>query len=430
MRVVMLAAGAAGMICGSCLRDNRVALTLRRMGRDVLLLPLYTPLRTDEENADDARVQFGGIRVYLSEKSTFFRMVPDALTRWLDSPALLRGVGRFAARTKPAGVGALTVSILKGEAGHQRAEIDALCARLRELKPAVVVLPNLMFVGLTERLRYELGAAIVCTLSGEDLFLDGLPEPHRGEAREWIGRWARSPDAFIATSQYYAGHCARHFGLPVDRIQVVPLGVHLETGAARAPIPDCPFRIAYIARIAPEKGLHNLIQALITLRREGRVCRVDAAGWMGPTERPYLLHLAETVRAAGFADSFSYHGEVSREKKVTLISSAHVLSVPTDYHEAKGLPVLEALALGTPVVQPRHGAFPEIIDATAGVLYDPAVAEALPRELARMMDDPLRRAQLGEAGMAAVRDRFSDENMAAASWAVFESVAAMRKAAP
>lgn len=59
MKVVYLAAGAAGMICGSCLRDNRLAATLRAQGRDVSLWPLYTPIRTDEVDVSCRRVHWG-----------------------------------------------------------------------------------------------------------------------------------------------------------------------------------------------------------------------------------------------------------------------------------------------------------------------------------------------------------------------------------
>ncbi|MBU0616407.1 MAG: glycosyltransferase family 1 protein, partial [Planctomycetes bacterium] len=69
MRVVHLAAGAGGMYCGSCMHDNRLAATLIGQGRDVVLIPLYTPLRTDETDVSERRVYYGGINAYLQQSS-------------------------------------------------------------------------------------------------------------------------------------------------------------------------------------------------------------------------------------------------------------------------------------------------------------------------------------------------------------------------
>ena len=63
MRVTYVTAGAAGMICGSCLRDNTLAHELRTLQCDVTLVPVYTPIRTDVENASEDDLLFGGVSV-------------------------------------------------------------------------------------------------------------------------------------------------------------------------------------------------------------------------------------------------------------------------------------------------------------------------------------------------------------------------------
>ncbi len=423
MRVIVLAAGAASMICGSCLRDNRLAATLRGQGRDVRLLPLYTPIHTDEQDVSEPTVLFGGVRVYLRQKSAIFRMLPSFLTHWLDSPAILRSVGRLAAQTRPQDVGELTVSVLQADLGRQKAEFHKLLAALYPLAPDVVVLPNLMFLGIAHRIRLELGCDVVCTLSGEDLFLDELPSPHREHAFQLIAKCARDADGFLATSKYYAQHCSEHFGLPGDRIFSIPLGVRLDDALERAEPAGLPFRMVFVGRIAREKGLHNLATALIHLRNEGRDCRLDCAGWLGAANRPYLLEVEAQIRKTGHANAFTYRGEVDRARKIELLASAHVFSIPTDYREAKGLPVLEANALGVPVVQPRHGSFPELVERTGGgLLYDPGDAHGLKNALARLMDDSTLRQSLGAAGAVGVRTHFTDEVMAAETWKALEQV--------
>ncbi|HMC11090.1 MAG TPA: glycosyltransferase family 1 protein, partial [Pirellulaceae bacterium] len=86
MKIAYLTAGAAGMICGSCMHDNTLARALIAAGHDVQLIPLYTPIRTDEEDVSSDRIFYGGINMYLQQKSSVFRWLPKWLDRWLDQP--------------------------------------------------------------------------------------------------------------------------------------------------------------------------------------------------------------------------------------------------------------------------------------------------------------------------------------------------------
>jgi glycosyltransferase involved in cell wall biosynthesis len=410
------------------MRDNRLAATLHAAGRDVVLMPLYTPLRTDERDVSRSPIYYGGINVFLQQRSALLRRLPRWLTAWLDSPAILRRAMRFSGSTGAAELGAMTVSVLRGEQGAQRKELEHLIDGLRLLKPDLINLPFLMFVGLARPLKDAFAVPVVCTLSGEDIFLDELPEPHRGEARRLIREGAEHVDGLIAVSRYYAQHATRHFDLPADRVHVVPLGVQVEDFAGEAQPPASPFTIGYLARICPAKGLMNLCEALVELRRMGRDCRIRAAGYLGATDRWYLGSVRAYLRDHSAAEAFDYGGEVDRAGKIELLRSSHVFSVPTAYREAKGVFVIEALAAGVPVVQPRHGSFPELIETTGGgLLYDPADNKALAQSIARLMDDdPLRR-QLGQHGRAGVRASFTDTAMAEKTWTIYESIRAQHR---
>src|SRR6188768_1752046 len=120
MRIAYLAAGAAGMYCGSCLHDNTLAAALLKLGEDVVLVPIYTPIRTDEQDVSEPRVFFGGINAYLQQKIPLFRRTPRWLDGWLDHPALLRLVAGRGLSVDPAKLGGMTVSMLRGEEGNQR----------------------------------------------------------------------------------------------------------------------------------------------------------------------------------------------------------------------------------------------------------------------------------------------------------------------
>jgi len=430
VKVAYLAAGAGEMYCGSCMHDNRLAATLIEQGRDVVLIPLYTPLRTDEPDVSQRRVFYGGLNVYLQQVATLFRHTPWFFDRLLDTRALLRSVGRLASGTRPEALGALTLSVLRAEHGAQRKELGKLIGGLRRLNPDLVYLPNLMFVGLARKLKESLGAAVLCGLAGEDIFLDQLPEPCRRGVFELIRQRADDVDGFVALTGYYAGHATQHFGLSADRVHHIPMGIRVADFAEAAAPPDEPLTIGYLARICPEKGLSALCDAFVRLRHAGRSCRLRVAGYLGKADRPYFQRVAAGIQRAGLDGAFEYVGEVTREEKLRFLQSLHVLSVPTTYPESKGFYALEALAAGVPVVLPNHGSFPELVEATGGgLLFDAADPQALTGTLAQLMDDPARRCRLATDGHNAVHASFTAERMAAAAWQLFQQIASPRSPA-
>jgi glycosyltransferase involved in cell wall biosynthesis len=119
------------------------------------------------------------------------------------------------------------------------------------------------------------------------------------------------------------------------------------------------------------------------------------------------------MREWGLGGEFQYRGEVDRAKKIAFLQSLDVMSVPATYAEPKGIFLLEAMAVGVPVVQPRRGAFPEILDATGGgLLVDADNPDALAEGLRAVWRDPARAAALGAAGAAGVRQHYSVCQMA------------------
>jgi len=234
----------------------------------------------------------------------------------------------------------------------------------------------------------------------------------------------RDIDGFIATSDYYADFISGYLEIARNRIHVVKLGIHLEGfgHATYAPDKDT-FTIGYLARICPEKGLHLLVDAFHRLAEKvGREkVFLKVAGYLGKRDRPYLDHLSEQLKDWDLSDRFEYIGEVDRRRKLAFLESLDVLSVPTTYREPKGLYVLEALASGVPVVQPAHGAFPELIQATGGgILVEPDSPESLADGIHTLMLDFELRAFLGTQGRAKVHQDYNDEVMADATLKVYE----------
>ena len=409
------------MYCGACMQDNRLAARLAQQGHDSVLIPLYMPLRTDEPDVSIHHVYYGGVNVSLQQKFALFRRLPKALDRLFDAPGLLRWLGRWAAKMRPANLGPLTVSVLAGEHGAQRKELDNLCAGLRALKPDLIHLPNLLFAGVAQTLKEALHVPVLCTLAGEDAFVEALPEPYRGRAFELIRQGMGHIDGFVAPTSYYATRAAECFGLPGERVHHVPMGIRVDDIGGPAAPAGSPFTLGYLAAICPEKGLATLCEAFALLRHGGRDCRLRIAGYLGGAGREYWSGIRRRLERQGLGDAVDYVGEVNRAEKFDFLRSLHVFSVPTAHPEPKGFYLLEALASGVPTVQPRHGSFPELIEATGGgLLYDPTGAEALAEALAVLMDDEALRCQLAQAGRDAVLRDFTDEVLATRIWELYE----------
>ncbi len=405
MKIVHLLTGAGGMYCGSCLQGNTLAAALREAGEDVLLVPVYTPLRTDEQDVSVDRVVFGGVNVYLQQHSALFRHTPWSLDRLLDRPGLLRWLSRRGLSTRPERLGALTVSMLRGEEGRQRKELEKLIYWLRkEIRPELVHLSNVLLVGMARELRHRLRVPVVCSLSGEDGFLEGLAEPHYSEARAVLRQRSADLDPLVAMSEYYADFMAEYLSVPRERILVIPPGLNLSGHGTRgeAEVSEAsgerPVRIGYLSRIAPEKGLHRLAEAFALLARQEGLppVRLAAAGYLDEANRSYLDGIQARLAEAGLADRFEYAGEVDRAAKIAFLQSLDVMSVPAVHPVSKGLAVLEAWANAIPVVLPDHGAFSEMVqDTGGGLLHEPENPQALAAALRRLIEDRAFAAECG-----------------------------------
>ncbi|HEV2881133.1 MAG TPA: glycosyltransferase family 4 protein [Pyrinomonadaceae bacterium] len=434
MKILYLTTGAANMYCGSCLRDNALATELIAQGHDVMLLPVYTPTLTDEPNVSRSdKVLFGGISVYLQQHASIFRKTPWLLDKLWDSTAALKLAARRNIPVNPKLLGELTVSMLRGEDGRQRKEFDKMAHWLREQEtPDVVTLPNSLLLGFARPVKQTLQRPVVCTLQGEDLFLDGLEESYRRQSLELIRASVEHVDAFVAVSEFYAGFMSEHLHIPASKMRVVPLGINLEDygelDAATTPpqrTGEDIFTVGYFARVAPEKGLHLLCEAYRRMReRDGASkARLEVAGYLAPEHEPYLRGIERQMREWGLGAEFNYRGAPGRAEKIAFLRKLHVFSMPATYDEPKGISLLEAMACGVPVVQPRRGACTEIIEHTGGgLLVAPDDAESLAHGLYELWKNPARAAALGREGARGVRRHYSVARMAERALEVYELV--------
>jgi glycosyltransferase involved in cell wall biosynthesis len=201
------------------------------------------------------------------------------------------------------------------------------------------------------------------------------------------------------------------------RIAVVPNGVPL--GEQVTPAADGPFRILCLASYQAPKGQEDLLRAVAALD-VARPVRVELLGPEGePGRQRRLLDLAAEL---GLAD-VDVPGPVTGAAKTERLAAAHCFCLPS-YDEGLPMSMLEAMAVGLPVVVTRVGAIPEAIDdGHEGLLFEPGDVAALSRLLARLVTEPEAAAALGAAGRARLARDFSLDHSAQLLLGVYRSLA-------
>ena len=417
MRILHLTPGTGHFHCGNCLRDAALAKALIQRGHDATIIPLYLPIHAEDGHAPaQRRVFLGGINVYLQHKMPWFRRMPRLLTGMLDAPGLLRWSARRGDLTDAEKHADLTVAMLRGDNGSMVTEIERLINWLsNEAKPDVIVLCNMLLVGLARPLKQAFNVPIVANMHGEDGFLDALGA-RSVDAWTELGHRANDVDAFIAVSKYYADQMHDRMGMGDARTHIIHNGIPLDDIAQ--PVDrdaSQPQVIGYMARMCADKGLHTLVDAYIALRQldPQRPLRLRVAGVQLKQDRVFVRKLQDSLARAGVLDECTFLPNVSREQKLQHLSTLDVFSVPATYGEAFGLYVLEALAHGVPVVQPRHGAFPEVLEQTGGgLLCEPDDPQSLAQTLHRVLSDQLLAQQLARDGHTNVHARYGSNHMA------------------
>jgi glycosyltransferase involved in cell wall biosynthesis len=418
MRVVHITPGTGdSFYCENCVRDAALVSAMRNLGHDVLIIPMYLPMKGDKnEPVGNAPIFFGGINVYLQQKSAIFRKTPRWLDRIFDSPKLLGWLARKSKMTSSGDLAETTISMLRGEDGRQVKELNRLIEWLdsQDNKPDIVCLSNILLTGLAKSIKARLGIPIVCLLQDEDDFLDGLASPYKKQAWQMIAELSRDVDAFIAVSKYFASVMQQRLELSTDRVHVVYSGISLDGYESLQAEPKIP-TIGYLSRMCPDRGLDTLVNAFVMLKNDEKLkkARLWIAGGKAANDETFINHIRKKLTSCGFIDDVQFLPAFDRDTKLAFFQSLSLLSVPEKRPIAYGLYVLEALAAGVPVVEPKSGAFPELLDITGGgVLFEPNSAAALVEAMQPLLLDPDYARKLGKQGKKQVFQKFNVEQTA------------------
>ena len=246
-------------------------------------------------------------------------------------------------------------------------------------------------------------------LQDEDGFLDGLASPYAEQAWDIVRRRARDFDGFVAVSEYFGRTMQERLGVDESLVHVVHMGIDLD---AYEPAPSAPAvpTIGFLSRMCPDRGLETLVDAFIMLKKRDdlKSARLRVSGGRSIADEPFIETLQGKLASAGVLEDAEFLGGFDLESKLEFLRTLSVMAVPEKAPVAYGLYVLEALAMGVPVVEPAVGCFPETIEMTGGgVLYEPNTVEKLADALAPLLLDSKAARRLGGEGREGLRETFS-----------------------
>ena len=425
MRIIHIIPGSGGSFyCGNCLRDSKFVVALRKMGHEVIKVPMYLPLFAHELDRNDSPVFYGAISIYLKQLYPIFEKAPKWFDHFLNSKPMLKMAAGMAGSTRAKGLSEMTISMLKGEHGHQHEELDRMIDWIKHHYPADIIhLSNALLSGLAPRLKEKLGVTVLCSLQDEDVWIDVMKPEFRQEAWDLMHENARSIDRFISVSHFFSAFIKERIRVQDYKIKTIHLGID-PSDYEYIPISQKPRNIGFISRMCYENGLDILVDAFVLLKKKQGFEDVKLILTGGSTgdDKGYLSKIRKSIDQSGLRNQVEFQEDFESEGRKTFFSKVSVVSVPVRIGEAFGLYLLESMASGVPVVQPALGAFPEIIQKSGGgVVYEPNRPESLAESLAGLLSDPKQLAVISEAGYEGVQQHFNIFSHARELVSVYES---------
>ncbi len=392
------------------MRDSKYVEALRNSSHEVSKIPMYLPLFADEHDlGPDVPVFYGAISIYLKQQVPVFRRAPAWFDRWLNSKRMLKLASRAAGSTRASGLEEMTVSMLLGETGQQKDELERMVDWISEhCKPDVIHLSNALLLGLAHRLKEKVGVPVICSLQDEDQWVDVMHQSARERVWNLISKKAEHVTELISVSDYYADEMKKQLGLPDRTFKSVHIGLYPEDYTWSRPS-EKPRNIGYVSRMSEDLGMGVLVDAFIELKKDRDFddVKLYLTGGQTGDDRKFLRTIRSKLNRNGLSHSVVFFDAFEEDALREYFKQIAVMSVPVLKGEAFGIYLLEAMASGIPVVQPALGAFPEIVNLSeGGVLYEPNTPEALSNALKQVLSEPEKLDELAIKGRKGVEEHF------------------------
>jgi len=415
MNILQIIPGSGGSFyCGNCLRDDKFYLAMKKQGHQVTKLPMYLPLFSDEHDLNEIPVFYGAISIYLKQLYPIFQKAPAWVDKLLNSKPMLKLAASMAGSTSAKGLEEMTISMLMGEEGKQKEELHRMVSWMAEhLHPDVLHLSNALLLGLAPKLREVFpDAVIVCSLQDEDVWVDAMNDSFRNKIWKLMSEKAEAVDGFIAVSDFYAKVSLEKMDIPESKVFINHLGVEPSEYQVKA-FEEKQRNIGYISRMCEANGFDIMIDAFILLKQDKEFEDVQLILTGGSTgdDKGILNETEKKLKNAKLWNDVEFHEDFDGSGRHNFFSKVQMISVPVRNGEAFGLYLLESMASAVPVVQPKLGAFPEIVDKSkGGIIYGHNSKENLCDALKILLRDQNQLKQLSLDCRIGVENEFNIVN--------------------
>lgn len=411
MNIIQIIPGSGGSFyCGNCLRDSKYFNALRAEGHKVTKIPMYLPLFADEHDISEVPIFYGAISLYLKQVYPVFRKAPKWVDNLLNSKPMMRMAASMAGSTRAKGLEDMTISMLLGEEGAQKEELDNMVNWIAEhCNPDIIHISNALLLGLARRLKEKIGVPVLCSLQDEDVWIDPMKPKFQKKIWDLMHDRASDVDQLVSVSHFFAGVMKERMNLPDEKVTTIHLGVDVE---------DYKFvstrekarNVGYISRMCHKDGFDIVVDAFIDLKNKPGFddVKLIATGGLTGDDAKFLKEQKKKIKDAGLTGFFEIHEGFEGAEVNDFFRKVSLISVPVRIGEAFGMYLLESMASGVPVVQPALGAFPEIVEISGGgVNYMPNTPQKLSETWADLLADPVKLEKLSRAGYEGTKEKFN-----------------------
>jgi len=432
MKIINIVPGFGGTFyCGNCLRDREFSYALKESGHEAVSLPIYLPLTIENGVIkSDKPIFFSAVEIYIKQKVPFLRNMPKWLEKLLNAPFILKFAAKKAGSTRADGLEEMTISMLNGNEGYQKEELQFLIDFLRDHeKPDVIHLSNALLMGVAKEIKKQLHIPVVCSLQDEDVWVDAMKPSYQQHLWDLLSEKGNDIDAFVAVSHYFAEFMKEKMRIPDEKMHVVHIGIDPSKYNYHQPNINIP-TIGYLSRIYKENGFGVLVDAFIHLKTTTKYtnAKLNITGGLTGDDKRFVTKQIKKLKKANVFHDVAFIDDFRVEALNDFFKNLSLLSVPVLKGEAFGPYLLESLACGIPIVQPALGAFPEIIATTkGGFIYDPNTPEALAEKWVDVFNDQEALLKASKNGHDAILNTFNTKILTKRMITVYEKVTLKKK---
>ena len=409
MKILFIVPGAGDTFyCGNCFRDNLQAYALRSAGHEVVIMPLYLPLK-DRSFEGDTPLFFPATSYYISQKYFKKRALPRWFDKIINSDFMLNIAASFSGSTTSEGLEGLTLSMIYGDDPAFRKQVNGLVSWIKEHeRPDIIHLSSSLVIGIAKAIKMEIDIPIVCSLQDEEVWIDKLEKKYADAAWQGIADSVDYINHFVVASEYYKKYITAIIP-EIKEVDVVYSGVDTAKYACKE-YPSAPV-IGFFYRMNEDDGLGILAEAFVKLKQKGGFdnLRLRIGGGYTSTDEKFLKKVRKKLRP--YRDTVDWCDKYSLEEHAKFYKEITAICVPLTFNESIGLYLCEAFAAGRPAIEPATGSFPEIV-ADAGIIYGENTSDNLADAIEQFLTDGKLQKQCRENALHLSATHYNKETLA------------------